>query len=236
MVARAYSGQDTPGDVTTALSQAWDLAARASRLEGEVASLTRKIDSLERRGRALRAEIGRKVEDLAAEESRALRQAKAHAADVARAKKDFEALQRHSGEARRQAETAAAAREFNPAIYEHAGAALAAMTAKGEEYGRYEQRQTTCEEQSRGLRRQIDQLRAQLDRYFEALESDLSRGRTQIVERTSEGLKFEAAFGEVSNKLLRELRDKPECRDLVPDILKHGGASGVDQGQPSSGL
>ena len=52
----------------SAVSQAWDLASRASRLEGEVASHTRKLEALERRGRALRAEIGRKVEELAHEE------------------------------------------------------------------------------------------------------------------------------------------------------------------------
>ena len=222
MASRAFSGQDTPTDLTAALAQTWDLAARASRLEGEVASLTRKIDSLERRGRALRAEIGRKVEDLAAEESRTLRQAKAHAKDADRAKKDFEALQRHSAETRRQADASAAQKEFNPGVYERAGAALAAMTAKAEELGRYEQRQLTCTEQARRLRRQIDQLRAQLDRYFEALEADLSRGREQIVERTQDGLKLEAAFGETSNKLLRDLKDKPECRDLVAEITQDG--------------
>ncbi|MFP6686158.1 MAG: protein kinase [Polyangiaceae bacterium] len=234
MAARAFSGQDTPKDLTAALAQTWDLAARASRLEGEVASLTRKIDSLERRGRALRAEIGRKVEDLAAEESRTLRQAKAHAKDAGRAKKDFEALQRHSAETRRQADASAAQKEFNPGIYERAGAALAAMTAKAEELGRYEQRQLTCTEQARGLRRQIDQLRAQLDRYFEALEADLSRGREQIVERTQDGLKLETAFGETSNKLLRDLKDKPECRDLVREITQDGQPLAGIPGHPYS--
>jgi hypothetical protein len=71
----------------------WELGARASRLEGELASHSRKLDAIERRGRALRAEIGRKVEELASEESRALRDAarerergaKLHAAHRARA-------------------------------------------------------------------------------------------------------------------------------------------------------
>ena len=51
-----------------------DLAAKANKLEGEVATHTRKLEALERRGRALRAEIGRKVEELAHEESRVLRE------------------------------------------------------------------------------------------------------------------------------------------------------------------
>ncbi len=77
MVSRVYPTGNVPPEVQTALVQAWDLASRATRLEGEVASHTRKLESLERRGRALRAEIGRKVEELAHEESRALRDAAA---------------------------------------------------------------------------------------------------------------------------------------------------------------
>ena len=80
MVSRAYPSGNAPPEVQTALAQAWDLAARANRLEGEVASHTRKLEALERRGRALRAEIGRKVEELAHEESRVLREAAAEPA------------------------------------------------------------------------------------------------------------------------------------------------------------
>src|SRR5271166_4390552 len=53
MVSRAYPGVNAPPEVQSALSQSWDLAARATRLEGEVASHTRKLEALERRGRAL---------------------------------------------------------------------------------------------------------------------------------------------------------------------------------------
>ncbi len=59
MVARAYPAGDAPAEVQTSLEDAWRLANRASRLEGEVASHMRKLEALERRGRALRAEIGR---------------------------------------------------------------------------------------------------------------------------------------------------------------------------------
>ena len=68
MVSRAYPSANVPPEIETATKQSWDLSARATRLEGEVASHTRKLEALERRGRALRAEIGRKVEELAHEE------------------------------------------------------------------------------------------------------------------------------------------------------------------------
>src|SRR6187431_932647 len=77
MVARAYPSGNALPEVAQALAVVWDLAAKASGLEGEVASHTRKLEALERRGRALRAEIGRKVEELAHEESRVLREAAA---------------------------------------------------------------------------------------------------------------------------------------------------------------
>src|SRR6266516_6234780 len=79
MLARAYPSGNAPPEVLQALATAWDLAARANGLEGEIASHTRRLEALERRGRALRAEIGRKVEELAQEESRALRDATTHA-------------------------------------------------------------------------------------------------------------------------------------------------------------
>src|SRR5580658_815658 len=49
MVSRAYPGGNAPPEVQSALSQSWDLASRATRLEGEVASHTRKLEALERR-------------------------------------------------------------------------------------------------------------------------------------------------------------------------------------------
>lgn len=223
MVSRAYSGKEAPNDILSALSQTWDLAARASRLEGEVASLTRKLDALERRGRALRAEIGRKVEDLAQEESRVLREAAAHGEDVERAERELAQLERQAKASRAEADSATQQRQFDPKVFERAGAAMAGVKAKTEELQRYDQRRQNCEKTARSLRRQIEQLRGQLSRYAEALEEDLARGRNQVAERTREGLRFEKAFRDVSDKLLGNLRDKPECRDLLPELLDDDG-------------
>lgn len=240
MVSRAYSGRDAPTDVMGALSQAWDLAARASRLEGEVASLTRRLDALERRGRALRAEIGRKVEDLAQEESRALREAKAHAADADRASVELMDLETAAAKARAEAEGAWTAYEttgmrggkMEPGVFERAGAAAATAQAKREELGRYQTRQQRCEATARDLRRQIEQLRGQLARYAEALEEDLSKGRDQVAKRTRDGLEYERVFGHVCKQLHAHLRDKPECRDLLPELM--ATVDGVDDAPYSS--
>jgi serine/threonine-protein kinase len=223
MVSRAYTTKDAPADVLAALSRSWDLAARASRLEGEVASLTRRLDALERRGRALRAEIGRKVEDLAQEESRAQREASAHGEDVLRAAGEIEQLERGWQAAREEVEGCRRTGRMDCAVFERFGAAAATLEAKRGEHGRYQARNQNCAETAKGLRKQIEQLREQLSRYAEALEEDLAKGRAQVAERTREGIEFEKAFSAASSHLMRALRDKPECRDLMPELFKQGG-------------
>src|SRR5688572_15669912 len=94
LVARAYPNGRAPVEIQQAADRMWELAARASRLEGELASHQRKLDAIERRGRALRAEIGRKVEELAEEESRALRDAAAERERLSRVKNKLEEAKR----------------------------------------------------------------------------------------------------------------------------------------------
>jgi serine/threonine-protein kinase len=219
MVSRAYPSGNAPADVMSALSGMWDLAARANRLEGEVASHTRKLEALERRGRALRAEIGRKVEELAHEESRVMREASADGEDVEKVRVELSAAEKIAAQARQLADAAARQGSFDPAIFERAGAAAATAQAKREQLGRYENKKAAREANARDLRRQIEELRGQLARYAEALEEDLAQGREKVAARTREGLGFEKAFSEASNLLLGHLRNKPECRDLVSELL-----------------
>src|SRR5262249_33677172 len=158
---------NAPPDVQAAVSQSWDLAARATRLEGEVASHTRKLEALERRGRALRAEIGRKVEELAHEESRALRDLSAEQAGGARIKEAVSQAERGAAQAKQAADQAGSGSSQLRAIFERAGAALALVDAKREQLREHEQRAAAKDAQARDLRRQIEELRAQLARYAE---------------------------------------------------------------------
>lgn len=89
MVSRAFPPGSVPEDVARSLNVVWDVSARANSLEGEIASHTRKLEALERRGRALRAEIGRKVEELAQEESKALREAAAYGEEEGQAGREL---------------------------------------------------------------------------------------------------------------------------------------------------
>ncbi|MFO0591760.1 MAG: protein kinase [Polyangiaceae bacterium] len=231
MVSRAYPAGNATPEVTNALAQAWDLAARANRLEGEVASYTRKLEAQERRGRALRAEIGRKVEELAHEESRVLREAAVDGEDVEKVRAELLQAERAAVAARQIADNALRQGAYDPSIFERAGAAAATAQAKREQLGRYEHKKNVREATARDLRRQIEDLRAQLARYAEALEEDLAQSREKVAARTREGLAFEKAFNEVSNTMLNNLRNKPECRDLVTELLN---APSSPEGDPKN--
>jgi eukaryotic-like serine/threonine-protein kinase len=218
MASRAYPTGNAPADVQSAVSQAWDLASRASRLEGEVASHTRKLEALERRGRALRAEIGRKVEELAHEESRALRELSAEQTEVARLRDALQQGEKAVAQAKQAADQATGAVAQLRTIFERAGAAQAAVETRREQLKEHEQKALHKEAQARDLRRQIEELRAQLSRYAEALEEDLASGREKVAERTREGIGYEKSFSDVSSLLLNHLKGKPEARDLMQEL------------------
>jgi serine/threonine protein kinase len=224
MVSRAYPANNPPADVQSALSQVWDLASRATRLEGEVASHTRKLEALERRGRALRAEIGRKVEELAHEESRALRDLSTEQTEVTRLREAVTQAERSAAQAKQGADQANGAMTQLRAVFERAGAATALVEARREQLQAHEQKAAQKEAQARDLRRQIEELRAQLSRYAEALEDDLTNGREKVAGRTREGVAYEKAFSEASTLLLTHLKAKPEARDLLQELvtMMHG--------------
>jgi serine/threonine protein kinase len=212
-----------------------------TRLEGEVASHTRKLESLERRGRALRAEIGRKVEELAHEESRVLRELANEQGEANRLREALATAERAAMAARQQADQIA---QTPPSaqwrvVFERAGAAQALVDARREALGERERKAGAKDGQVRDLRRQIEELRSQLSRYAEALEEDLASGREKVAARTREGLGFEKAFSDASQLLLTHLKGKAEARDLLQDLLAnmHGapqGGSKPSDGRPAT--
>jgi serine/threonine protein kinase len=235
MVSRAYPSGNAPQDVVAAVSKGWDLAARANRLEGEVATHTRKLEALERRGRALRAEIGRKVEELAHEESRVLREGAAFQEEAEKVRQEIVAAEKAAQVARGQADAAERNGQASRSIFERAGAADAMIIAKREWLHNREAKQAAREASARDLRRQIEELRAQLSRYAEALEEDLASGREKVAARTREGLSFEKSFTDVTTALIAHLKSKPECRDLLLELstsMTNGNAQPASRAAP----
>ncbi len=155
-----------------------------------MASFTAPLEALERRGRALRAEIGRKVEELAHEESRVMREAAADGEDVEKVRAELGTAEKLATQSRQLADAAVRAGTIEPSIFERAGAAAATAQAKREQLGRYENKKAARESNARDLRRQTEELRGQLGRYAEALEEDLAQGREKVAMRTREGVGF----------------------------------------------
>jgi serine/threonine-protein kinase len=236
MTARAYPSNNSPPEVQQALASLWEVAAKANSLEGEIASHTRKLEALERRGRALRAEIGRKVEELAQEESRCLREAGAYAEEEESARVDLTRTQQVARERQAVADQAERAGTGTRPIYEAAGAAKALIEAKRDWLRTREERRAAKEAVARELRRQIEELRAQLARYAEALEDDLQAGREKVANRSREGIRLEKGFQDASNVLVGHLTGKPECRELMTELNASNNAPQNNSSMVSSGV
>lgn len=218
MVARAYPSGNAPPEISQGLDNLWQTCASANALEGEIASHARKLEALERRGRALRAEIGRKVEELAHEESRALRDAAAYGEEEESARRELVRAQEQARELTAKADAAEQAGRGTRSVYEQAGAAQAMAEAKRQWMQTREARRVGREATARDLRRQIEELRDQLARYAEAMEEDLASGREKVAARSREGLKYEKSFHESAALLGAHLKGRPECRDLMAEL------------------
>jgi eukaryotic-like serine/threonine-protein kinase len=221
MVARAYPNGKAPPDVQGAMDKLWEVSAKASRLEGELASHSRKLEAIERRGRALRAEIGRKVEELAAEESRTLREAGSEREEAERVLGTIKQSEKRASEAASRADqTAKEVRDVATLrrVFEEAGAARAQVEELARISQRHDGRASAREEAAKDLRRQIDELKAQLSRYGDALENDLATGRERIATRVREALGYEQAFTASTALLMTHLKGRPECRELIEEL------------------
>jgi eukaryotic-like serine/threonine-protein kinase len=229
MIARAYPTGNAEPEVAAAVQRAWELAAKANGLEGEIASHSRRLEALERRGRALRAEIGRKVEELAQEESRALRDVSALQEEEVVARQELEKAETAARDLKERADSVQVSEPGAREVFEQHGAAQALLEVKRQRLRSRENKSAARKATAKDLRGQIEQLRAQLARYAEALEEDLAAGRERVAQRAREGLGYEEAFKETSNLIVRHLRGKPECRDLLNEFVSPGSQQQANQ-------
>ncbi len=225
MISRAYPSGNATQELAEAVRSAWDLAAQASSLEGEIASHTRRLEALERRGRALRAEIGRKVEELAHEESRALRDAAGYAEDERLARGELAVAEQDAAQADARAAESERTATATRALYEQVGAARALVQVRKQELRNKEAKRAAREATARDLRGQIEELRSQLARYAEALEEDLASGREKVAARARQGLEYESRFSHATKVVVEHLKGRPECRELLNDFIATGTQS-----------
>jgi serine/threonine-protein kinase len=61
------------------------------------------------------------------------------------------------------------------------------------------------------------------------LEEDLATGREKVAARAREGLKYEKTFSDASNVLMAHLKGKPECRELMNELVASSGDHDTSQ-------
>lgn len=218
MVSRVFPAETAPDEVKNALSTVWQVSQAANSLEGDIANQTRKLEALERRGRALRAEIGRKVEELAQDESRALRDAAHFAEEEEQAKKELADAQAAAREHVAAADHAEKLGQGSRTLFERAGAARALVDVKANWVSNRQRRRNDHEKAAADLRGQIDDLRGQLTRYAGAVEDDLNSGREKVATKSREGLSYERKFQQSSEVVIAALRGRPEVRELLVEL------------------
>jgi serine/threonine-protein kinase len=162
-----------------------------------------------------------------------LREAAAYAEEETAAKQELARAEQAARERGAIADQAERSGQGNRAVFEAAGAAVAMVEAQKQWLKTREVRRTAREATAGDLRRQIGELRDQLARYAEALEEDLAGGREKVANRTREGLKFEKSFQEASNLLIGHLKGKPECRELMNELMS---ADGIEQENGSTNM
>lgn len=218
MVSRAFPGGTAPEEITSALAAVWQISQKANTLEGEIANQTRKLEALERRGRALRAEIGRKVEELAQDESKALREAANFAEEEAQALREQALAQASAKEHLAAADQAEKLGQGTRALYERSGAARTLVDVKANWVQNRKKRREDNEKIASDLRSQIEELRGQLTRYSGAVEDDLNSGREKVAAKSREGLHYEKQFHQYSEVIIANLRGRPEVRELLVEL------------------
>ena len=223
-------GRDAPPEVQGASDKIWELASRASRLEGELESHSKKLEAIEKRGRGLRAEIGRKVEDLAGEESRALRDASSERDVLSELILKRKRAQREHHTAQAEVKAAGDHVERIRRAYESLGATRAQVEVL-ESVSRDYERRARSKRRGRLRTPQADRRAPRPAETIQRgpLKNDLQTGRERIASRVGEALTYEKAFSEASNLLLDHLRDKTECRELLEDIDKRRKGKDPDE-------
>jgi serine/threonine-protein kinase len=102
-----------------------------------------------------------------------------------------------------------------------------------EVYREHEKQAIGKEKTAADLRRQIDELRAQLQRYGEALENDLAGGRERVATRVKEALQYERQYTDSSTLLFSQVQAKPECAELLEEMRREEAQYTISN-QPST--
>ncbi len=219
MVARQNAGGEAPGETSGALDDLWSLSAAGTKLEGEMAVEAQRLEAMSRQGRGFRAELGRKVEELAQAESRLTREMADDTRELDRLRGELDKAEEELREARAEAKAAGASPDSLRAAHERVGAAGATLAIRREAVSRKEAQFLEAAKSAADMRNQINSLRSQLDAHSDSLESDLEAVRARVAEKVRAGKSYEERFTRAASLLSEQVRDAPECRELYKEYV-----------------
>jgi eukaryotic-like serine/threonine-protein kinase len=231
MVARSYPNGGGPEKVGESLENLWRLAAATTRLDGELQAEIKRNESLQRRGRDFRAQVGRRIEDLSREQSRLKREIAAASGDLGRLRDDYQ----QAGEELARARGTIAAidkgrdemtEELRHA-YEMAGAAAARRQSRAEAVAKVEAKVQKWQDECNRIDAQLIEFRGQLDGQSVTIEDDLEIGRQRLAAKVQEREEYSDKLNNSSGYLITHFRERPECKTLVNELLEFEKANRI---------
>jgi serine/threonine-protein kinase len=226
MAARAFPTGGIPDEISSMLDALWQTTAAATMVDGELAEEARRLEKVEGKMRDIKAQLGRKVEELSREVSRLQREVESSQSVLERSRRRVleveEELQRERKAIDKLEEQGASAARLKEA-YERTGAMHANFIARRQQVNEMEQAIINKREEMHRLEERIQTYRRELDGRTDALGKELSRARANIEEKGIEAARLRKALVEAASFLTERLYPIEECRELFEELERLTG-------------
>jgi serine/threonine-protein kinase len=233
MVATAYPIGGVPQRASEALENLWRLAASTTRLDVELLAAGKRNEDLQKQGRDFRAQVGRRIEDLAREQSRLKREIATATTDLQRLQADYNQANEELETARKVIASADKGRDEMTSelrtAYEMAGAAAAKRQARSEAIKKVEAKIAKWQAECDQIDAQLIEFRSQLDKQSMSGEDDLEEGRKHLAKKLQEREANAASLLEATEYLIDHFSDRPECKSLIDELAELDRATQVSQ-------
>jgi serine/threonine-protein kinase len=233
MVAKAYPSGGVPQKASDALNNLWRLAASTTRLDVELQLAVKRNEDFQKRGRDFRAQVGRRIEDLAREQSRLKREIATATTDLKRLQADYNQASEELKTARKVIASADKGRDEMTGelrtAYEMAGAAAAKRQSRSEAVAKVEAKIAKWQAECDQIDAQLSEFRNQLDKQSTTAEDDLEEGRKNLAEKLQERDAHAESLAEATEHLVHHFSDRPECKSLVEELAELDRATQISQ-------
>ncbi len=222
IVSRANPRVGRAPQVLRALDDMWRLSATSAQVESDLAQHVSRSEAYERRGRDLRAQYGRQIEELAGEESklkRAVAEAQAQAAQL-RAERDQASSMLDTAWADIARLEIDGEESALKSAYEKAGGARARYNQRAHELAKLESHIARTSASSASITSRILELRETLDQQSDVLDQGLMEIRRRMVARGRDRAQTLRDLEHAAASLVAELEVLPECRELFDEMQR----------------